>query len=252
MLREALEFLTDQAVNATAPYKLDIPDPKADRYIVQGNEITIPKPKQPRAHRANALGDLVELANRFGKPAVVWYDLSRVVLVIDDDGHRVETVGMSLIASDVFKTIQGLRHNKSWMDQKTFCRLLRLDLSSALAVPELLSIVKNVKFEAGVATTGVINRTKESMGKEIMSSVATIEREIPETVRLAFSLYTTPGTSVDVTIFADVDVDPTSGSFRLIPCPDAIENAQQATMEWLAGELGTGLTDGIPFYYGSP
>lgn len=250
MLKEALEFFAEQAREADTPTRLDIADPRANWYLRGGDIVGVPTPKAPRDHVVRSLEDFVSLANRFGEPSTAWYSESCVVLMIDDADHRVERATLPLVHSDVFKTIRDLRASKSWMDQKAFVRLLRLDLASALSPVSLLNIVKNVRFDSGVAVTGKLNRTQESLGREIGSSVST-EQDIPEGVTLTCRVYSTPGAQVDVRIRADVDVDPSNGTFRLIPVPDEIESVLQYAMSTIGSKLTESLGEANA-YYGSP
>jgi hypothetical protein len=252
MIEPALRYFVQLAQESARPVKLDVEDPRNDHYLRGDSLITVPIPKEPRAHKVNSLNDLITLANRFGVPAVVWYDELAVVLVIDDDGHRCETAMLKLVKSDVFRTVYELREDPRWMNQKEFCRFLRLELASAIEAGALLNIAKDVRFEAGTVIAGKIDRTKESLGREINQAVSAREKDIPERVGLEMSIYVTPGLDVGVTVIADVDVDPGAGMFRLIPFPDEIARVQQATMQHLARELTDGLNKAIPCYYGTP
>src|ERR1700735_3180747 len=109
MIREALEFLSRQAVASAVPNAMAIEDPRAVHALVGTAHVEIKKPKPPRDHLAECLGDLVSLANRFGACCVVWYCESAVVLVFDDDGHRCEKTTLTLQFSDSFGAVNQLK-----------------------------------------------------------------------------------------------------------------------------------------------
>lgn len=251
MIKEALEFIASEAVEASGADPIAIVDPRAEYFFVKGAPVVVPRPKPRRDHVVKSLDDLIGLAIRFGEPATVWHAEDAVIVVIDDDGHRVERVRLPLAESDTFKTIRGLRQSKAWLDHKSFCRLLRLDLANALTAGSLLNVVKEVRFDSGVVVSGKLNRTQESLGRDISSAVS-CERDIPEQVTLTTRIYSTQGVQTDVRIRADVDVDPGNATFRLIPIPDEIETAFQYVMNTLNGYLNAALPGEIPCYYGTP
>lgn len=251
MIKEALEYITGLARDGDHAEVLDIPDPRVQRMLVKGSLVTVDKPAAPRAHIAHSVGGLIRLANRFNADAetcVVWYNAERVTLVVDDSGHRVNTVVSRLEHSAIYETLGALDRGKTWLAQRDFVRLLRIDLSEALPEIALLNIVRKVKFENGVITTAKLTRASESMGREIVSSVAA-EGPIPEEVELQVPVYKL-GTTYTGQCSVEVDLD--RGMFRLLPYPDELYSLQQLALTTLHEELRDGLDEGVLFYCGHP
>jgi len=252
MILSALKYLSKLAQEAVAPAKIEeASGPRQASYLWHGGQVILPNPKPPRAHSSGALREIIELANRFGPPAVIWFDEAAIVLVIDDDGHRCEKATMALEESDAFTFAKALR-GRTCFNQKQFVKMLRIDLAGCLDPGALLNIVKCVKFETGSTTAGTVDRKKESLGKTINAAVNATEGDIPEVVTLSVPVFKTAGVRDCYPIRCTVDVDAAEATFRLIPFPDEIEAAQQAAMEDLHCAFKWSLTEGVYFYYGSP
>lgn len=257
VLMDLLNRVVALALDSAAPKRLDIADPRNARFLTGNGEIaTVALPAPPRDHAAGTLDDLINLALRFateGKSPVVWYDDAKVVLVIDDDGHRVERATLNLVTSDVFRTVEGLAATKPWLEQKPFVRLLRIDLAGAIPPVELLDRIRRVQFDNGQTVTGEVRRDRESLGRSITSKVAADNgAEIPEEVVLEVPVYSTPGERAKVPIRCAIEVDAMRGAFQLVPMPDEVESARQFAVASIAVRLGDGLNDGIPAYQGQP
>lgn len=260
MLREAFEYIVGLGKQSAAPIKLEIQDPRSVAYLMpNGNVEKIARPEAPRNHQVDSLADILLLAETMTPSgagqgdAVVWYDADQVVLVFDDDGHRVETATLELEGSDLFKTVVGLAGgtNAKTFDHKAFIRLLRLDLAGALDPSELLDIVRRVKFESGQVVSSNVQRGRESMGREVLSAVSA-ESEIPDAVTLRVTVYRTVGETESYPLRCTVEVDSMAGRFALIPFPDEIQRVQQLAVDSIAARLADGLPDGVRAYHGRP
>lgn len=252
MIEEALKFLADQAKSGMEP-KIVHQGRTAKQVLVANQIVDVVRDYPPREHVVGTLSDLVALANRFNDDCeimpVVWYDRERVGLTINDDDYRDDKVVLKLTESQLFKTITDL-NPRLWYDPKLFVRLLRVELHGALDAQTLLVPVQRVKFENGATTRVENTRNRESLGREITSSVKT-EVEFPEFVYLQAPVYTTPGIDTVVSIKAAVEVDPSRGEFQLAVLPDEIEKAVNHVMSKLGEYLAANLDDGIHFYQGS-
>lgn len=262
MIAEALKYLSDLTSKANAPVKLDVPDPRTVRFVFNGESHSFSLPEPPRAHHAGCLGEIIALANRFKdepvtgaisepEEPVVWYDGSRVVLVIDDGGHRIETATLTLETSDVFARLERLNKEKPWLDQKSFVRLLRIELARTLDPVVLLDKVRKLKFENGSITSGHVGRGSESLGREITSKVHQGE-DIPEEVTLSCPVYKTPGETEAIGVRCSVEIEPTNGTFRLLPLPDELEMVRHVAVSRIGERLKEGLAEAIPCYHGNP
>lgn len=260
MIQEALQYIADLARAAAEPKRLDVKDPRRARfYAGDGKTVEVALPEPPRDHAVKQLADLIAMAGRFndnnpdGYMPVVFYDESKVILVIDDNSHRCETATLALIESDAFRVVRSLAKGTQApkFDLKAFIRLLRIDLAGTLAPAALLDVVRRVKFETGQVTTGEVRRNRESLGKEISSAVSA-EADIPEAVCLNVPVYKTLGEADPRPIRCTVECDPSELCFRLIPYPDEVERVQQLAMASIAERLADGLPEGVPHYHGSP
>jgi len=250
MIKEAFEYLVSLAKASVAPVEVKTGDPRVITYLVGQGPIQIAKPEPPRNHSVDTLADLIELANRFaddGQP-VIWVGETRVILVIDDAGHRVDTVEYALEQSDAFKTLKGLHISQSWHEQKAFIRLLRINFGRALAPGLLLDRVRKVRFENSQITTAEKTRDRESMGKDITSRVATND-EIPESVCLELPVFEL---CEPESVQCAVDVDPSRGLFQLIPFPDEMERAVDHALMSISNVIGADVEEEVLVYRGEP
>lgn len=259
MIAEALKYLSELAQSAARPVEINVPDPRRARYLTGGGAShEIARPVPPRDHGVKRLSDLIALAERFNSgpqdhAPVVWYDEESVVLVIDDDGHRCETATLDLVESDAFAVVRSLAGGTQSrpFDHKSFVRLLRIDLAGALAPSELLNVVRKIRFENGTITQGQVQKSRESLGREITAAVSA-EAEIPDDVTLSVPVYKTDGEDGEYPLRCTVEVDPMQGCFRLIPYPDEIERVQRLAVASIAGRLEAGLPGSVPHHFGTP
>lgn len=253
MLKEALALLVDLGQRTAKPETI-YEDAVLKRVVIDGRIEDVTKTVPPRAHTVGCLAEIVALANRFADDTanpVVWYDESRVVLVIDDPGHRVNVVTLPLAESDIFGVCCRLREHKPWHEQKAFVRLLRVDLAGTLDPGVLLNGVRKVSFSTTAEARGTVTRERESMGREINSSVAG-QSPIPETVTLRVPVYRTAGERQTYGLNCAVEIDHEQCRFQLLPLPDEIERVQHLAMESISARLVEGLREGVPCYYGKP
>ncbi len=262
MLKDALDTLIFLSQKAAEPKPVESKNPRVTAWLTHDGNITeMPLPVPPRKHKVESLEDLIALAVRFDKTAaikpdnplpspVVWYNAERVVLVIDDDGHRLETATLELVKSDQFKSVERLASGP-WYIQKDFVRVLKIALIGALPPEALLNVVRRVKFENGTVVHGEIKKNRESMGKEIVAAVSA-EGEIPDVVTLSVPVYKTFGLRDLYPVRCTVECDPMEGKFRLMPYPDEIEAVSYLALAKIEAALEADLPQSVPHYLGAP
>ena len=255
-LKEGLDRLVDLATKAGAVQRIDSGNPRQLRYLAAGSEIVIDTEPAPRQHKPAMVAEIIALASRFATAAdapVVWYDQTAVCLVIDDDGNRLETATLTLETSDVFAVMERLRAKpaEAWFDQKSFVRLLRIDLAGTLPPVTLLNPVCKVRFENGEKVSGEVRSQRESLGREIISKVEA-DTELPEEVTLTAPVYKTAGERDSYPVRCSVEVDPMQGKFRLLPLPDELERVRDLAVAYIGERLGAGLPETVPAYRGKP
>lgn len=256
MIVEALKFLAEMTSKADAPKRVDVADPRKLFLAVGGQVDQYDLPPPPRAHKAGTLDEVVALANRFaeaGSHPVVWYDEAKVVLVLDDDGHRVEHITLALERSDVFAVLLVLRHQKPWYDQRAAIRLVRIDLAGTMSPAVLLDRLRKVKIENGQAVTSEARHARESLGRSINAAVSG-EAELPEGVVLDVPVYKTPGEAdARYPLSCSIEIDPLRLEFfRLLPYPDEMERVGALAVAAIGERLREELSDGVPCYQGQP
>jgi anti-sigma factor ChrR (cupin superfamily) len=250
MIKEALEYLTSQAILATETEKLPGTLRKIRR-LVNGEVMEWEVPVEPRDHFPATLDEVIALATRFAaeKP-VVWFDHEQVTLVIDDAGHRIERATLNLEVSDTFGVVQMLRRDKPWYTQPDFVRLLRVDLAGTLDPAVLLNRVR--KLVIGQKTTTEVQRRGESFGHEI-NALAGKDTDPPDEVDLVLPVYKTPGEQTPVYVACTVDVEVAQPKpFRLIPKPDEVERVLQVAVGAIGEQLRAELPEGVQCYHGRP
>jgi hypothetical protein len=159
---DTLELIQATARQAVAPFEVHRDDRQAI-FLIDGAPTVVELPEEPREHTAGCLAEIIALANRFkeaGSSPVVWYDFGRIVLVIDDDAHRIATATFAPVVSDVFARAVQLRAKKEWMLDKDFIRLLRLDLARTLEPAILLDHVRSLKWSSTAEQAAVNTRMK--------------------------------------------------------------------------------------------
>lgn len=254
MLTEFLKSLVELVSKAEKPVKVDVPDPRRVYLAAGGIIAPYDLPAPPRNHQPGTLDEVVALAIRFieeeSRP-VVWYGQDKVVLVIDDNRHRVENATLTLERSDVFNVLISLRHSPQWFEPKPFIRLLRVDLAGTLEPGALIERVRRLKFDNGQVVTAKITRDDESMGREIRSRVSA-EGEIPEAVDLFVPVYKTTGETERYALRCAVEVDPAMARLQILPLPDEIERVWALAVASIGERLREGLSDGVSMYQGKP
>lgn len=254
MIKEALEYIAKLGYDQQKPGRLDIPDPRASRYLIGKEVLSVASPEPPRGHSVQSLDDFLSMvadntAEQSAPEATVFVDESCVVCVLDNDSFRVERFRFPLTWSDVWKTVKSMAQ---WKDQKAFIRLLKIDLAGALPENALLNTIRKVKFENGVVTQSEIKKNRESLGKEITSKVET-PLDVPDYVTLTVPVYKSLGERDTYPISCSVEIDPVrQDAFRLAPLPDEIERVQYLAVGSILDRLRAALPEGVPCYYGSP
>jgi hypothetical protein len=248
MIREALEYFVRISREADKPFNLEIADPKAKYFLVNGKILRAEIPENPREHRPNSLEDFIAVVLKFGDDPFVFFDEKSVIGILDGYDHRVNWVTFVLVKSDQWEALTSYGR---WLSQKDFVRLLRIDLVGCLLPATLLDRVRKLVIENGVAISSEVGRQKESLGRSIQATV-TGSGDFPEQVVLSIPIYKTLGEKAGYPLRCSVEIDPMRMEpFRLLPLPDELERVQHLAMTSIRERLLAGL-DGVPIFYGRP
>lgn len=248
---KALAFIANTVLATQKPYLLaECSGGREATYAIGGKVTTELKKIAPRTHHVNSLDDLIASAIKLstGPDAVVWYNEQHVVAILNDDEFRDDMITFTLQYTEVFKRVANLKES---FDQKRFVRLLRIELAGTLPPITLLNPVRKVKFENGLIVKGEVSRQRESMSRELKSEVTTDGADLPEGVSLQVKILKNFGEDIELPVKCSVEVDPSEGTFWLLPLPDEIQRVQN----WVLADIGERLKAGlgeIPCFLGSP
>lgn len=251
-LTEALKFITALASRSESLRPIPVDDPAVARFYDGKAIIDVPKRRAQRKHAVRTLADFVSYIEegRGATSPVVWFDSRGVVGVLDDGDYGLDSVIMLLAPSTLFQRLAGLEKSSTFYDQKAFVRLLKIDLAGTLDPNVLANRVRSIRFENGTVTKGVVQKQRESLGREIVSSV-TGEQEIPEEVTLTVEVFSNPDIDFEASVKCAVEIDPPSGTFRLVPLPDAIQNALDQAVAHVGAQLRASLPS-LNVFWGTP
>lgn len=250
MIKEALAWLADTALNAKAARTLDLKDPRIV-YVDQGGSLNpIKIPPAIRSHRVESVSDLVAAASRWSGDNTIWIGADAVRLVIDDADRR-DVVTLPLSKSPQFKTMEQLATTPQ-LDQQALIRRLRIDLPGVERRNELLGTVRKLKFRQSTSGEEDIQHGKESLGRAIEAQV-TGSGDIPETIVVRGPVYCNPGErEKSYAVGLDLEIMPADQKFRLRPLPDELDRAVRDALQGIREHLNEELPDGTAIFFGTP
>lgn len=244
MLAEAINVIQATAVAAARPQKLEIGNPHQSAYLVDGE---LKQFEHERPARQHTVYDLQSLKPWCEETTPIWHDDDRVVVILDDDGHRDDTVEMPLPLHPTFEALCEAPRN---VDQAAMIRWLRLNLKDILDKdhPNLISLLREIRITQNVAGTGTVTHGRESMGKTIDNAVTGVDA-VPEDVLLRVPLWLHHDAFVSVPCYFDIDTS--NVKFTLAPKPGAIEQAKADGQAWLHEQLEE-LAPESSVFFGTP
>lgn len=253
MLKEALDFLSQQFGKAREARLLNIPGDGRTAYVDQGGTLTkIDIEPKPRESKVDSVDDLCSAVKAYGKKEAssIWLSPSAVVAVIDDSDRR-DRITLPLRESTQWAAIKRLAKEPT-LDQAALVRLLRTELIGIGGRAELLSAVRSIKFRSSAEGTSNIQHGNESMGRVIENAV-TGAGVIPEQAICILPLYDNQGRCGDeFQVVLDLEIVASDSKFRLKPLPDSIEDAQNAALEAIREEICVELGAAARVFYGAP
>lgn len=258
MIAEALKLLLEQG-KSLAPQYVKIPgEPDHCGYLLQNGEMNdIECRPHPRRHQAADLESLCAYArdrtHRDFRPSV-WYSRTGIVLVIDDSTRR-DVVEFKLTPSPQLDYLRATsKLGAVALAQKALVLLLRTTFFDC-APPDLLNIIRAVRWNVGSTGEQTVGHGKSSVGKQLLAEIQGADA-IPEYVRFTIPMWTGYRAPSQEIVCA-LEPDPETQTFRLIPLPLAVENAtlraeddlQTCLLERLAGDADETCVD---IYRGTP
>lgn len=252
MFEQALQFLANQAVDAKGPHFETQPAEPPYVYFING-ERKVAEP-HPREHVAKDLSAIIEFAkfsnDKQEGTAVVWYSSSGVVCFINDTTRR-DFIYLPLSFSPQLKKILSWGEKSPPIKQRDLLLLLRTMFKRNLTqAPNLIDILRVLKFSQSSDVGSTITSTKASIGKRIESEVSGAQA-LPEEFYFNVPIFADPLSKMEGLIDVALECDAGTESFTLHPMPGAVTKqvalAEAAIGETLREELGEGVV-----HYGLP
>lgn len=257
-LFETVQLIQQQAVTASGAKDkcvvLTVPGAPAHKQFIgkpDGTFATIDVEPQPRKHSLASLDEAIVFINKNGEEGktVVWFDVSGIVVVMDDSTRR-DIATLPLTFTPVIDLLTRIEADGDHYDQKDFRRLLRVDLANARRDDKLLNWVSNAKFATATTVGGVVTSSKESLGRDVNDAALSSAGDFPEEIGL------------DVRVFDDASLKETWGvkcavelflreaEFTLTPYPLEIHNAIESEVDVIGQKLRASVK--VPVFRGKP
>lgn len=243
MIKEGVEAIVGLAKTAGAAILETKHEPPGVYYVRDGDG-TMKKVKADtglRQHAAHDMETVVQIADRFGDKASVWYSFDGVRVLVDD-ATRNESAFLALKPSKQLETLAKF-DNDGWknaaMNQAEFILLLRTVFAKSGPSAGLLPVIRNLKFRSQMETAGVVQHGKSSVGKAIDQQVSGAT-ELPETIIFDIPVFES-GFLFMAQIEVALEINLAAERFHLIPLPGSIAITKQMACD----AIGAFLSDSI-------
>lgn len=184
-----------------------------------------------------------------------WVNKGNVVVQIHQSGDRRERITLNLQRSDAFKAIETLGKGGQ-VNQRTLLDYLRTQINCP-HTPDLLPLVKRLKFNVSTAGDSTVGNGRESMGKRLEAEVAGLDGgSMPELVTFEVPLYDDlfdeKGEVIRRSIECSFDVNTVEQSFALKPRAGEIEKALRELDQYLIDQIKFGVASSVRVFRGVP
>ncbi len=260
MLKEMIEALAAQAINAAKPQYTEIDPTKM--YAVRKPDGTIEfiGNRHPwRKHKAKDLETIVAFAERFDSdPPVdwapaIWYSRHAVTCLIDDDDVR-QFISVEMLWSEQIAKMIELGQSKPMLSQFDLLYMFRTVFKpeSLTKNTGLIESLRKMTFSSGSKADVEIGRGKSSVGKSIAVEV-TGQTAIPEQVTISVPVFNNAFARRSHDVLCALEIFENDGKFKLFPLPGEVELAFAEAEANISASLRDllGTTD-VPVYYGQP
>lgn len=219
-------------------------------FVQQGNEIKeFSLEPAPRGHFIHSLVDLIVFARREdNKTPIVWHNEQGVWLLADDN-DRLDKVVFRLTLSERFSLMGKLRDDKPYLDQRSFVRLLRVELGmDATTVGKF----RKLDWMQDGKTQADLQHGADRLGKEINARVSGTD-QLPEKLEIMVPVFQQTGERAEYKIRCAIEIDTMNQQLQLVPMPDELERVMDLAQADIHKRLSEGLAEKkIPVYYGAP
>ncbi len=219
--------------------------------------ITIDAP--PRVHSLRTVAEIPPFVDyaigELKAHPSIWITGGSVTVLIDDKvgGWLNEKATVKLTQSPQFELLYKWEKTPQDFDHVEFLRMLRRYFSEAIGnIETLLKTLKKLQFQNGVALVSTADTKRQSLGKEITSSVGTDPgTDLPELLDIVVQVYDDAELNQPVMIRSMLDITP-AGQFRLIPLAGKPLQAVDASLRAIENQFLQTLPVGVPVFYGTP
>lgn len=243
---ESLKLIQQTAVRAAEP-KIIHPSTHA-RFVVLAHSdhferVAIDPP--PRNHELYSLEYVIDMAKRHKENNIaLWHDITKVVLVFDDNDRR-DVATMPLLWSSAWSFIASLAEGFHWRTQRDLVRTLRTLFGWTAAN---LGPFMRLQWENATVGISETQKGRDRLGREIRAEV-TGTAELPDEITLTAPIYTNPGRRTTFSIRVSLDYDVPNQKIGLCAREEDISTALTAEQAAIHAEL-VGALEGVPVYYG--
>jgi hypothetical protein len=250
MLKELFDAINSQARKAAKAELLEVPGLRNQSLmILDGASHTVPFDIPARQHAVHNLESLKAVIAEHAD-CVVWHAADKIVAVLNDkdDSYRDDCVRWDLSPSTKWTALT--RNAQQPRDHQPFVAFIVENLRDEFSAsfPDILSMVRSIKFTTRDEQSGDVQLGRESMSREVLREMAGLTG-IPETITLKVPRWASLDHVADVECMLIADL--ATRKLSLKPLADQLERAELAAQAFLH-ELLTAQVGDKPVYYGTP
>jgi len=116
----------------------------------------------------------------------------------------------------------------------------------------LLRALRALEWESSVKGTDVVERGRESMGRDIKQELQSKAGPIPEEITLTCDVYTDRSVASMAIVRCLIEIDPRAQCFTLEPLTGVIETQVRSVVEALGDVLKAAVKESAPVFCGTP
>lgn len=230
---------------------------------------TIELAPEKRDYKATSIQSLIGVIGQFAPKAAdatqpdpvaatdvwAWVNKGTVVVQLHQSGDRREKVTLALQRSDAFKALETLG-KAGQVNQRTLLDYLRTQINCP-HTPDLVPLVKRLKFSVGTAGDSTVGNGRESMGKRVEAEVAGLDGSaMPELVTFEVPVYDDlfdeKGEVITRPIECSFDVNTMEQSFAVKPRAGEIEKALRELDQYVIDQIKFGVASSVRVFRGIP
>lgn len=261
MLKDFLDSLQQKMIETAIPKLVEVNPQKLLAYRDENGKVEFREPDPaPRNHQAKDLETIVSIAKRFeamtvdsgqAKPAV-WFSRAGLIVLINDDDRNDRTL-MPLALSEPLRKLMELERTQAHMNQRDLLFMLRTVFKNCLGkCPNLIDVLRKIKFSIQQGGESEINRGRSSVGKSATAELLG-QGTLPEYVVIDVPIFDGVFPNLRGNIECLLEPNEQSQSFQLFPLPGEVERAIAGAEASIGTVLTANLEEaGVPVYYGTP